>query len=307
MSTWASVDQARLAFATLKRSFALMWRALAVLLLVPALASSAHAVSHTFFDDPKLNDRQRYDRCLKLAHDDADVAYEQALAWHDAGGGPPAAHCSAVALFQGKHFSEAALKFDQLAHARDTGGDADLRADLLDQAGNAWLLAGQPENAEASFAAAINLGARGADVYADRARARGLRKDWSGAEIDLTTAISKDEYRSDLLVLRASARHALGRKQEARADIDQALDLDPHYGDALVERGAMRLEDGDRNGARADWQLVLATQPNSPAADSARAHIEQLELRQRRALRKPPTPTSPSRPSQPARTVHVFQ
>ena len=276
---------------------------LVVLLFVPVVASAA---SHPFYDDPGLGDRQRYDRCLKLAHDDADTAYEQALAWHDAGGGPAAVHCSAVALFQQKHFGEAAFKFDQLAHARDTG-DADLRADLLDQAGNAWLLAGQPENAEASFAAAINLGARGADVYADRARARGLRKDWSGAEADLTVALSKDEYRSDLLVLRASARHALGRKKEARADLDQALELDPHYADALVERGAMKLEAGDRQGARADWKLVLVLQPKSPAADSARARIEQLEFSAKGAAQhKPATPHSPPDQSRPSRTVHTW-
>ncbi len=276
---------------------------LVVLLLLPAVANAAGG---PFFDDPALSDRQRYDRCLKLAHDDADTAYEQSLAWHDAGGGPAAVHCSAVALFQQKHFAEAAFKFDQLAHARDTG-NPDLRADLLDQAGNAWLLAGQPENAEASFAAAINLGARGADVYADRARARGLRKDWSGAVADLTVALAKDEYRSDFLVLRASARHALGRKTEARADIDQALELDPHYADALVERGAMKLEAGDKRGARADWTLVLAIQPKSAAAESARMHIERLELSGRRAApRKPTTPNAPPDRSHPTRTVHEY-
>jgi tetratricopeptide (TPR) repeat protein len=281
-----------------------MWRLLLVLAFVPVVAHAA--VSRAFYDDPGLNDRQRYNRCLKLAHDDSDTAYEQALAWHDAGGGPAAVHCSAVALFQKKHFGEAAFKFDQLAHGRDTG-DADLRADLLDQAGNAWLLAGQPENAEASFAAAIGLGARGADVYADRARARGLRKDWSGADADLTVALSKDEYRSDLLVLRASARHALGRRKEARNDIDQALEFDPHYADALVERGAMKLEAGDKAGARADWTLVLAVQPKSPAADSARMHIERLEFSGgNSAQRKPTTPHSPPDQSRPSRTVHTW-
>ena len=278
-----------------------MWRVLTALLVFPTVASAA---SHTFFDDPALSDRQRYDRCLKLAHDDPDTAYEQALAWHDAGGGPAAVHCSAVALFQEKHFSEAAFKFDQLARARDTG-DAELRAGLLDQAGNAWLLAGQPENAEASFAAAIHLGDRAADVYADRARARGLRRDWSGAEADLTVALSKDDYRTDLLVLRASARHALGRKKEARADSDAALEQDPRYADALVERGAMKLEAGDRQGARSDWTLVLAIQPKSPAADSARMHIEQLELSAATPAHKPTTRPSPSNP--PPRTHAVLQ
>jgi tetratricopeptide (TPR) repeat protein len=243
-----------------------------VLLLVSIATSGA-----SFVDDRSLNDSQRYDRCLKLAHDDPDTAFEQAQTWHDTGGGPAAMHCSAVALVQLKQYTQAALKLDALAHERDAGSDS-LRASLLDQAGNAWILAGQPENAEASLTAALELGDGTADVYADRARARGLKKDWVGAVSDLNTALGEDRGRADLLVLRASAQHALGRRRNARADIDAALDLDPHYVDALVERGAMKLEAGDRNGARADWQLVLATEPKSPAANSARMHIEQLEL-----------------------------
>lgn len=248
----------------------------------------ACAKGASFVDDKSLDDSERYGRCLAMVRTDPDNAYEQALAWHDAGGGPGAVHCSALALVQLKHYSEAAFKLDSLARERDAG-EADIRAELLDQAGNAWLLAGQPENALASFSAAVNLGASDADVLSDRARARAMLKDWAGADSDLTMALAKDQYRADLLVLRASARHALGRKAEARADIDQALDLDPHYADALVERGAMKLDAGDKQGARADWQLVLATQPKSPAADSARARIEKLEL----SAAKPPPPKKP--------------
>jgi tetratricopeptide (TPR) repeat protein len=239
--------------------------------------SATGAFCASFVDDRAMSEAQRYDRCLKLAHDDAARAYDQALAWHDSGGGPPAEHCSAVALFQQKHYAEAAFKLDSLARERGAG-DADLRANLLDEAGNAWILAGRPESAEASLSAALKLGDRSADTFADRARARALGKDWAGAEADLNLALAVDENRADLLVLRASARHAMGKRNEARGDVDKALELYPQYADALVERGAMKLEAGDANGARSDWKIVLATQPKSAAADSARTHIEQLEL-----------------------------
>ena len=248
--------------------------------------AGAHAAS--FIDDKSLSDNERYSRCLAMAKSDADNAYELALAWHDAGGGPAAIHCSAVALIQLKHYDAAATKLDLLARERDAGG-ADMRADLLDQAGNAWLLAGQPENALASFSAAINLGNADSDLLSDRARAHAMVKDWAGADADLTKALAKDQYRADLLVLRGSARHAMGRKADALADFNQALDIDPHYADALVERGAMKAESGDAKGARADWEVILATQPKSPAADEARQRIEQLELSQK----KPQTPKKP--------------
>jgi tetratricopeptide (TPR) repeat protein len=260
-----------------------MWIALSLVALDAAATS--------FVDDRSLSEAQRYDRCLKLAHDDADSAYEQALAWHDSGGGPAAVHCSAVALVQQKHYAEAAFKLDTLARERDAG-DAELRANLLDEAGNAWILAGQPESAEASLSAALKLGIRSADFYADRARARALKKDWAGAETDLNAALASDADRADLLVLRASARHAMDRRAEARADVDKALDLDPGYADALVERGAMKLEVGDPTGARADWKVVLAMQPKSAAADSARLHIEQLELGRGKRKARLPKPSS---------------
>jgi len=264
-------------------------RFLAGISCLALLPGVAHAAS--FIDDKSLNDEQRYSRCLDLAKSDPDNAYELALAWHDAGGGPGAIHCSAVALIQLKHYDAAATKLDLLARERDAG-DTDMRAQLLDQAGNAWLLAGQPENALASFSAAINLGNADSDLLSDRARAYAMVKNWSGAESDLTKALAKDQYRADLLVLRGSARHAMGHKADALADFNQALDIDPHYADALVERGAMKLEAGDSKGAQADWQVILATQPKSPAADEARQRIEQLTLSQRKPQpKKPPPPT----------------
>ncbi len=259
------------------------------LVLMLGRIADASAAS-TFVDDKSLSDLERYNRCLAMAHADPDNAYELALAWHDAGGGPGSIHCSAVALIQLKHYDAAAYKLDALAREPDAG-DTDMRADLLDQAGNAWLLAGQPENAISSFSAAINLGNADADVMADLARAHAMVKNWGAAEYDLTRALAKDQYRADLLVLRASARRAEGKKAQAMADLNQALDLDPHYADALVDRGTLKLDMGDVKGAKADWQIVLATQPKSPAADTVRARIQQLELSGQK-----PAPQKPQKP-----------
>src|SRR5258708_38673640 len=102
-----------------------------------ALSGVAHA---SFVDDRALNDGQRYDLCLKQTHEDAGKTYEEALAWHDAGGGPAAMHCSAVALVQLKQYAQAGFKLDALARERDAR-DAELRADRLDEARKPGVLA----------------------------------------------------------------------------------------------------------------------------------------------------------------------
>lgn len=215
----------------------------------------------------------RYQQCVELTKTNAQGAYNQALAWHSAGGGTSAEHCGALALVQLRRYAEAAPKLDALA--RQQGLAPALRAQIYDQAGNSWLLAEDPLKAEYSFSNALSFAARDVDVLADRARARAMRKDWLGAEADLNTALSADADRADLLVLRASARHAAGKKVEARADIDRALGIFPNYGDALVERGAMKFEDGDVNGAGADWNQVIRLSPRSRAAALAGEYLRQ--------------------------------
>jgi tetratricopeptide (TPR) repeat protein len=256
-----------------------------LLLLVP---QAAFAAAQSFVSEKGLSEEQRYQRCIDLAHGDADNAHAEATTWFDVGGGVPALHCAAIALFLGKHYTEAALKFDQLARARDAGSST-LRGEILDQAGNAWLMAGEGEKAETSISGALNLGDRTTDVYADRARARAMRKDWPGAESDLNVALAKDAFRTDLLVLRASAREALGRASDARTDLDQALQIDPGYADALVERGTLRFETGDADGARADWERVISAEPKSAAADAARARLAELA-----AIAQPPAKHQPT-------------
>jgi tetratricopeptide (TPR) repeat protein len=215
----------------------------------------------------------RYQQCVELSKGDAQGAYNQALAWHSAGGGNSAEHCGALALVQLGRYTEAAPKLDVLATQLSLRPA--FRAQLYDQAGNAWLLGQDPTRAEVSFTNALAISPNDVDVLADRSRARAMRKDWLGAERDLSTALVVDADRADLLVLRASARHAAGKKADARADIDRALGIFPNYGDALVERGAMKYEDGDVRGADADWQQVQRLAPRSRAAALAAEYLSQ--------------------------------
>jgi tetratricopeptide (TPR) repeat protein len=220
--------------------------------------------------------RQRYDGCLSQTRSNPAGALGNAEDWLHHDGGVPASHCAALALVGLKRYGEAAARLDALAREKDIAGGA-MRSELLDQAGNAWMLAGQPGNADTSFSQALAISSGDPDLFADLARAKAMEKDWKSAEADLNAALAIDPGRPDLLVLRASARHAAGRKAQARADIDQVLASRPDFADALVERGELKLDAGDVDGARADWQRTIATAPTSGAAEEARKHLADMD------------------------------
>jgi Tfp pilus assembly protein PilF len=269
--------------------------AIALCVVSPALAETSP------LDDPSLPGGNRYDRCLDLAHSRPSEALAAANAWSTTGGGAAAIHCQAMSLVALRRYSEAAGKLDQLGHGNTAEAQ---RAQIYDQAGNAWLLAHQAANAEASFSSAISLARNDPDMLVDRARARAMLLNWSGAETDLTAALTLAPARPDILVLRSSARHAEGKKADARADIDQALAIHPGNPEALVERGKMKYEAGDVTGARSDWQQA-ASESGSDAADAARNYLQQSQLSasstpsaatQSSAPRSTPKRTAPPKP-----------
>jgi tetratricopeptide (TPR) repeat protein len=214
-----------------------------------------------------------YSQCVALAQKDPVLAEERARAWRNQGGGTAAMHCSALALTALKRYAEAGRMLDALA--RDKAIENNLnRAELFDQAGNAWMLAGLASNAVESFSAALGQSPNNIDFLADRARAHAMLKNWAGADADLGAALLRDQNRVDLLVLRASARWALNRKADAATDILRALQLYPDYPSALVERGRMKYEAGDKAGARADW--TKAASGSDEAAEAARRHLAEM-------------------------------
>ncbi|MGC9954313.1 MAG: hypothetical protein ABSD21_08555 [Rhizomicrobium sp.] len=234
---------------------------LALLAFVPLPAWAAAAVAD-------------YSQCAALVQNNPALAEESARAWQNEGGGAAAIYCSALALTALGRYAEAARKLDVLARDKSIGSNLD-RAELFDQAGNAWMFAGLANNAEQSFSAALNQSPNNVDFFADRAGARAMRKDWAGADADLGAALLRDQNRADLLVLRASARWALGRKTDAATDILRALQLYPNYPAALVERGRMKYEAGDRNGARADWKRAADSGTGETAA-AARRYLAEM-------------------------------
>jgi regulator of sirC expression with transglutaminase-like and TPR domain len=222
-----------------------------------------------------------YDQCLKRADRHPDEALEmatQAAQDEDPDNDPGAEHCAAVALVSLKQFGEAARRLDVLAR-KPSAGNVEVRAQILGQAGNAWLLAGQPELATASFTAALALMPGEAEYLVDRGRASALLKKWAAAETDLTSALAAEPGNVQALVLRASARRAQKNLKGAMGDVTQALLLESENVEALVERGLLRATQGDRAGARQDFMAVLAKAPESEAAASARMEIEKLEVK----------------------------
>ena len=91
-------------------------------------------------------DEATYERCLALAKTDPAAARDLAEHWLSRGGAHPADHCYAVALVGLKQYKDGAEHLEALAKTMDHAPDS-LRADVLDQAAQAWLLQGDPARA----------------------------------------------------------------------------------------------------------------------------------------------------------------
>ena len=228
----------------------------------------AVVLSLVAFAAPVAAQDMTYDDCVAMVDRSPATAEKKAAAWQIHGGGGAAMHCYALALYTLKRYDEAARVLDALGRNRDVP-DGD-RASLFDQAGSAWLQAGKAHEAVQSFTAALADKPNDLSLLASRARARGITKDWKGADADLSAALIQDQNRADLLVLRASARWAMGRKADSASDIVRALEVYPDYPSALVERGKMKYSAGDLTGARKDWQRAAATGRGQTAADAKR-------------------------------------
>jgi tetratricopeptide (TPR) repeat protein len=220
-------------------------------------------------------DAETYARCMKLARQDPAAAQSLADAWRRRGGAHPAEHCAAVALISLGKYKEAATRLQALARAM-TKAPTSLRADVLDQAGQAWLLAGDPVQAYAAAGEAVSLAPGDPEILIDRSEAAAANGFLDRAVADLDRVLTRDPNRIDALVYRASANRGLDRLDPARADINRALALAPRSPAALLERGNIRRLQGDRDGARHDWDEIGRLAPGSPADMAARANIERM-------------------------------
>ncbi len=220
------------------------------------------------------SDSAHYRRCLADSSANPAAALADAESWTKSGGAVPAEHCAALALITLKRYPEAGTRLDRIA-AGSNSLSAEFRVALFDQAGNAWLLAGDGARAVQSFSGALALSAGDADLFADLARAQAMKRDWHEVDLDLNAALQLSPRRADLLVLRASARRALKRYEDAGGDIEAALKLKPGDGSALVERGLLRRQLGDIGGARRDFETALKSGSGGVAAE-AKTNLDEL-------------------------------
>lgn len=253
---------------------------IALLVVVPLLTGAVPSPTPVI---PVLPPSERYDSCLADTRRDPAAALKAAEDWREVGGGFPAEHCAAIALIGLQRYPEAAQRLEALAGQMMTE-PAELRADALDQAGQAWLLANQPDRAKTAFDAALSFVPHKPDFLIDRSEALADGGHYWDAIDDLNRALQADPKNVDALVFRASAyRHVGGTDalELANADANRALVLSPNSVPGLLERGNIRRLRGDNVGAKTDWQRVITLAPQSQAAHYARdnlAHIDDRTL-----------------------------
>ena len=239
----------------------------AALILCTATGTKAQSQGQTGHSD--------YGACMTMVQAQPQTAFEQAEVWAAQGGGQAARHCAAVALIALGRLFEAAQRLELLA-AEMPANAIEPRARIYGQAGQAGLTTGEGTKAAPACSAALTLTPADVELMIDRSLARATEGQYWEAIDDLNRAHDLAPTRADILVLRASAYRTLEATDLAADDLERALALDPGNPDGLLERGILRRLDGDVAGARADWTRVLETAGDSPAAQAARANLEDL-------------------------------
>src|SRR3990167_4207318 len=127
--------------------------------------------------------------CVAKIEVDPENAYEDALAWSFEGNRPGARQCTALALIELGNYETGAQRLQMLAGSTD-GGTLEQRAVYLSQAGQAWIMAGAPEQAVIAFTDALKLAPGTVDLLVDRASAFMMTEDWDKALPDLNLALA---------------------------------------------------------------------------------------------------------------------
>lgn len=226
------------------------------------------------------NPAYTYRICLDLSRTQPDKAIELAGKWLGLGGGEPARHCQALALVGLKEWGEGATRLEEIAaESRQTPG---VRANMLAQAGQAWILAGELSRAYAAQTTALKIIPQGtrqqAEILLDRAGTLVDGGEIDDAIADINAAMGVIPNNVEAMTFRASAHRLKGELDDALVDAEAALAMNSQYAGALLERGNIfrlqrRVED-----ARRDWLRVLEIAPESAEADAARENIARVDV-----------------------------
>ncbi len=248
---------------------------IALLAATPALAQVKSNNKGTPAPDT-LDPAKTYELCLDTARLYPEQGVEFAGKWVGLGGGEPAKHCQAVAMLGMREYGEAATRLEELA--QNSKRSNDVRAGMLAQAGQSWMLLGDYERANAAQTSALQLKPNDPKLLIDRAVTRAEAKNYWEAIADLDAAIAADAKSADAYAFRASAYRMVSEDELAIDDADRALELDANNLSALLERGILRRMKRDDKGARQDWLRILQIAPESDTARVARSNIERLDF-----------------------------
>lgn len=224
---------------------------------------------------PRIAEGEDYDRCLGMLSTDPTGANVFADAWEATGGGEGATHCRALAEITLGASDKGAELMEKLAN--NSHGQLVARASIYGQAGQAWLMAGEPGRAFGAATLALSLTPDDPGLLIDRSIAAATLERYDDAVDDLTHALDFDPQRTDALVFRGAAWRHLNEMGLAQDDIDRAFAQDPENPDAFLERGILRQRRGDRDGARQDWERAITLLPNSATGDLAQQNLALLE------------------------------
>jgi tetratricopeptide (TPR) repeat protein len=254
-----------------------------VLLLMSATALSAASKKPEQKPSQKNQDAE-YAACLDLARKKPDQALERAKKWWESGGNLGPRHCIAVALVAQEKYVQAAKILEDLANDAQEEV-APLRADLFDQAGQAYYLAGMSEQAIPLYTKALNGKPREPDFLIDRAVARDDIGQHFEAIDDLNLAIEIAPDKPEAWLYRANAYRHLNSLDLALDDANRAVTLS-HSPQALLERATIKSLRKDEAGARADLQTVVKIAPNSIQGKEAAKRLKAPQS----APKTPPKP-----------------
>ncbi len=255
---------------------------LAAMLVIAHGAYAADVVPGTqLAPDPDLEHPHRtYDACLQLTRKQPDKALELAGKWIALGGTEAAHHCQALALIGMKDYGEGATRLEELV--QQSIQPPVVRANMLGQAAQAWMLQGDPSRAYADQTAALKLvppdSHENLELLLDRAGTLADSGKYDEVLLDVDAALKIDPKSAEAMAYRASAHRALGDTDAALADAEKAISIEPDNVAALMERGNLYRLKKRTADARKDWLHILQLETDSPAADAARANIENMDV-----------------------------
>lgn len=255
-----------------------------IVLPLAALLLSATALSAASTPQKPVDQDAEYAACLDLARKKPDAALDRAKKWWESGANFGPRHCIAVALVAKESYVQAAKVLEGLANdAKDQV--ADLRADLFNQAGQAYYLAGMFAEAIPLYTKALITKPREPDYLIDRAVARDEFGQHFEAIDDLNLAIELAPERPEAWLYRANAYRHLNTLDLALDDVNRSIKL-KSTPEAILERATIKSLQKDVAGARADLQAVVKLSPNSVQGKEAAKRLK--ELQQPAPTGKPP-------------------